>query len=213
MKEELGPIEYLHYMGITCWQERSVAPSQALSLHDLAKKVSLCKKCSLCSTRTQTVFSRGNSNAPLMLIGDAPGLYEDQQGKPFVNKVGRLLDAMLVSIGLQEQDVYMTNLLKCSPPDSREPVFDEVQACRDYVYQQIDSVAPKLILALGACVGQFLLGGGSESSTLDSLRAIKHSYQKIPFFVSYHPAYLLTNPAAKKQAYQDLLLVKETLNE
>lgn len=210
MSKELGPIEYLHYMGITCWQERSVAVSQTTLLQKLAKQVSTCEKCSLSKTRTQTVFSRGNPGASLMLIGEAPGFYEDQQGKPFVGKAGKLLDAMLTSIGLQENDVYIANVLKCRPPDNREPAPEEILACRDYLEQQIVCVAPKLILALGQFAGQFLLG---KSSSLDSLRLMKHRYQQIPFFVTYHPAYLLRNPADKKYVYQDLLLVKNALNE
>lgn len=204
MSQYLGPIEYLHYMGIECWQERA-AVSETVSLQDLAYQVSVCEKCSLCKTRTQTVFSRGNPTASLMIIGEAPGFYEDQQGKPFVDKAGKLLDAMLASIGFREEDIYIVNVLKCRPPNNREPALEEIQACRYYLEQQICSVAPKLILALGRLAGQFLLG---KSDTLSSQRLIKHTFQQIPFFVTYHPDDLLRNPEDKKRAYQDLLLVK-----
>ena len=198
---------YLQQMGIDCWVARK--PNCDKELQKLAFVVSSCTRCELHQTRTQTVFARGNRNAKLMIIGEAPGSHEDQQGKPFVGKAGALLDQMLASIGLTEQDVYFVNVLKCRTPDDREPVACEVEACRDFLTQQIQLVEPQLILAVGQFAGQFLFG---EPKPLKQLRSVVHQYRNKPFIVTYHPAYLLHNPKEKKHAYGDLLFTQEVLH-
>ncbi|CAM3137647.1 C-terminal part of DNA polymerase, bacteriophage-type [Legionella steigerwaltii] len=201
---------YLQAMGIDLWEMRSPHASCEQGLSTLAKEVAACTRCSLHKTRTQTVFFRGSPNAKLMIIGEAPGFYEDQQGLPFVGKAGSLLNQMLQSIEMIEKDVYIANVLKCRPPNNRDPQLDEIAQCSAYLARQIELIQPHLILALGRFAGQFLL---NKPLALKQLRNTLHHYNNIPFIVSYHPAYLLRNPADKKKAYLDLLTVKKMLVE
>lgn len=145
-----------------------------------------------------------------MIIGEAPGFYEDKQGLPFVGKAGSLLNQMLQSIEIVEEDVYIANVLKCRPPNNRDPQLDEIAQCSSYLSRQIELIQPHLILALGRFAGQFLL---NKPLPLKQLRNTLHHYNNIPFMVSYHPAYLLRNPADKKKAYLDLLAAKKLLVE
>ncbi|MFC3909655.1 uracil-DNA glycosylase [Legionella dresdenensis] len=207
---------YLQQMGIEVWQHRTSAPVPAsrpepvspAGFAELSARVAECTRCPLHKGRTQTVFARGNEQAKLMIIGEAPGFYEDKQGLPFVGKAGGLLNRMLQSIGLSENDVYIANVLKCRPPDNRDPRPEEVIQCTGYLSEQIRLVKPTLLLALGRFAGQFLY---KEVMPLNKLRAQMHSYENTPFLVTYHPAYLLRNPADKKKAYVDLQQVKKIL--
>lgn len=202
---------YLQTMGIESWVMRATqSPTCTNQLVELAEEVAKCQRCSLHKTRTQTVFSRGNPKAKLMIIGEAPGFYEDQQGLPFVGKAGSLLNQMLASIGLNEENVYIANVLKCRPPNNRDPAMEEIAHCSDYLTAQISFISPSLILALGRFAGQFLV---NKALPLNQLRKHIHHYQNTPFLVSYHPAYLLRNPKDKKKAYEDLITVKNYLAE
>lgn len=202
---------YLQHMGIEPWtmREQKSSCSNILPLNQpeealnrLAMQVTACERCPLHQTRTQTVFSRGHPQAKLMIVGEAPGYYEDQQGQPFVGKAGSLLNRMLQSIGYREEDVYIANVLKCRPPNNRDPRPEEIAACSDYLHQQITYVAPRLILALGRFAGQFLL---KQPLSLAEMRRQMHTYASdIPVIVSYHPAYLLRRPEDKKKAFEDL---------
>lgn len=199
---------YLDQLGI----ERFVEKTRTVNLKNLdqlAAEVSVCTRCPLHQSRTQTVFSRGNPKASLMIIGEAPGFYEDKQGKPFVGKAGSLLNCMLASIGYSEDQVYIANVLKCRPPNNRDPLKEEINQCCDFLSQQINQVKPNLILAVGRFAGQFLM---NTPQTLAKMRNRLHQYKDIPFFVSYHPAYLLRNPVDKKKAYLDLIQVKNFLS-
>jgi len=200
---------YLQQMGIDTWVKREECKSKK-HLVQLAADVSLCVRCPLHHTRTQTVFARGNPDAKLMIIGEAPGFYEDQQGLPFVGQAGGLLNKMLNSIGLSGEDVYIANVLKCRPPNDRDPQPDEISHCSNYLTQQIAIVSPRLILAVGRFAGQFLL---NASFPLNQMRNKIHEYQQIPMLVTYHPAYLLRNPFDKKNAFQDLMIVKQLLTQ
>ncbi|CEK10904.1 uracil-DNA glycosylase [Legionella hackeliae] len=203
---------YLQTMGIDVWvsREEEATSSCEKQLSRLARNVASCSRCPLHKTRTQTVFARGNPLAKLMIIGEAPGFYEDKQGLPFVGKAGMLLNQMLQSIGFTEEDVYIANVLKCRPPDNRDPRPDEIVHCSSYLAKQIQIINPHLVLALGRFAGQFL---ANKSAPLNQLRQTVHSYNNLPFMVSYHPAYLLRNPTDKKKAYADLLTVKKFLAE
>ncbi|HHS8253461.1 TPA: uracil-DNA glycosylase [Legionella anisa] len=201
---------YLQVMGIDLWELRQSHSSCEQDLSALAKEVAACTRCSLHKTRTQTVFFRGSAKAKLMIIGEAPGFYEDKQGLPFVGKAGSLLNQMLQSIEIVEEDVYIANVLKCRPPNNRDPQLDEIAQCSSYLSRQIELIQPHLILALGRFAGQFLL---NKPLPLKQLRNTLHHYNNIPFMVSYHPAYLLRNPADKKKAYLDLLAAKKLLIE
>lgn len=168
---------------------------------DLQHTVSLCKACSLCETRTQTVFGVGNKQATWMLIGEAPGQNEDLQGEPFVGKAGQLLTEMLRAIGLNRDDVYIANMLKCRPPNNRDPQADEIAACNHFLQQQIQLIQPKIILAVGRIAAQNLL---NTQRPLAQLRGVEHQLHNIPLIVIHHPAYLLRSLLEKAKAWSDL---------
>ena len=199
---------YLQQMGIQVWTERPIHSCEN-KLFLLERQVSSCVKCRLHENRSKTVFAQGNPLARLMIIGEAPGFYEDKEGLPFAGKAGHLLKQMLFSIGLSEQDVYITNALKCRVSENNLPLPAEIAFCEDYLSQQISLVAPQLLLALGCIAGQVAI---KKSLPLYQLRESLHYYDKIPCLVSYHPAHLLQNPADKKRAYSDLLEVKRILS-
>ena len=169
--------------------------------------VKQCTACGLECSRTQTVFGTGNRQADLMIIGEAPGYYEDQKGEPFVGRAGQLLTAMLKAIRLERSEVFIANILKCRPPNNRDPERREVDLCTPYLIRQIELLKPKLLLAVGRIAAHFLL---DTKESLSKLRGRFHEYgpQKTPLLVTYHPAYLLRNPKDKSQAWQDWLLVK-----
>jgi len=198
---------YLQQMGIETWVLRGSPVSQN-ALKKLETAVSSCTRCPLHLTRTQTVFARGNPHAELMIVGEVPGFDEDIQGSPFVGKAGTLLHQMLSSIGLSENDVYMTNALKCRPPSSSDPLLEEMTQCTSFLTQQLALVEPKLILAVGQFPGQFLL---NSTDFLANIRSKVHYYAGIPVVITFHPDHLLGNPQDKKKAYEDLILVKQLL--
>ncbi|OAH98473.1 uracil-DNA glycosylase [Methylomonas methanica] len=168
---------------------------------DLQHEVSLCQACSLCKTRTQTVFGVGNRQASWMLIGEAPGQNEDLQGEPFVGKAGQLLTEMLRAIGLKREDVYIANMLKCRPPNNRDPQAEEIAACKHFLQQQIEFIRPKIILAVGRIAAQNLL---ATQQPLAKLRGVRHQLHDIPLIVIHHPAYLLRSLLEKAKAWSDL---------
>ena len=152
----------------------------------------------------------GDRNADWLIVGEAPGTDEDAQGEPFVGQAGKLLDAMLASIGLARGDnVYLTNVLKSHPPGNRDPEPDEVAACRPYLLAQIELIQPKLILALGRLAAQSLL---DTDDAIGSLRGRVHSFQGVPLVATYHPAYLLRKPTEKARAWEDLCLARRAMD-
>lgn len=198
-------VRYLHAMGIQPWQLKN-APTQNdwKSLHTAVLQ---CTACGLDKTRTQTVFGTGDINAKLMIIGEAPGFHEDQQGEPFVGRAGQLLDAMLESIGFHRTTVYIANILKCRPPNNRDPDPQEVDLCTPFLTKQIALIRPSLLLAVGRIAAHFLL---NTQTPLGQLRGKMHTYGQFntPLIVTYHPAYLLRNPSDKSKAFQDLQRVQ-----
>ena len=189
-------------MGIVSWRQREPL-SIDLELASLKDQVRNCRQCELHQSRTQTVFGTGACTARLFIVGEAPGAAEDAQGEPFVGRAGQLLNAMLAAIGLQREEVYITNILKCRPPDNRDPKPEEVAHCSGYLDRQLALVAPQLILAIGRVAAQNLL---NVSTPIGKLRG--HEYQhpgsSIPVLVTYHPAYLLRSPREKRKAWDDL---------
>jgi DNA polymerase len=173
----------------------------------LQAEVARCTKCSLCQTRTQTVFGSGSKNADWMLIGEAPGQQEDLQGQPFVGNAGQLLTEMLRAIGLARDEVYIANILKCRPPGNRDPKPDEVASCKDYLKRQQALIRPKIILAVGRIAAQTLL---ETDEPLSKLRGKIHTFNDTPVVVVYHPAYLLRSLADKKKAWLDLQFAMQT---
>ena len=169
-----------------------------------------CKLCELHHTRTQTVFGVGNHNADWLIIGEAPGADEDRQGEPFVGRAGQLLNAMLQALGLRREDVYIANILKCRPPQNRDPKAEEVGHCLPYLQRQIQLLQPKVILALGRIAAHNLL---QTNTALGRLRGKVHHIEMTPtpVIVTYHPAYLLRSPLEKRKSWEDLLFAKKTL--
>lgn len=178
----------------------------------LKESVQGCTRCVLHQSRTQTVFGVGNESADWMVVGEAPGAEEDRQGEPFVGRAGQLLNAMLQAIGLRRDAVYIANILKCRPPNNRDPRPEEVVCCEPYLQRQVELVAPRLILAVGRVAAQNLL---KTDAPLGRLRGRVHSYGTAgtPVVVTYHPAYLLRSPAEKRKAWQDLLMARRLLAE
>jgi DNA polymerase len=176
----------------------------------LREQVAACTRCALHRSRTRTVFGVGDPRARLLVVGEAPGADEDAQGEPFVGRAGRLLDAMLLGIGLRREQVYIANILKCRPPGNRDPRPEEVASCSGYLDRQIASVAPALILAVGRIAAQNLLG---VSTPIARLRGHEHRHPATatPVLVTYHPAYLLRSPLEKRRAWQDLVRVAARL--
>ncbi len=168
---------------------------------ELENAVAACQQCSLCQTRTQTVFGSGNKNAEWMLVGEAPGQNEDQEGLPFVGRAGQLLTEMIRALGMARDDVFIANILKCRPPNNRDPKPEEVASCSAYLKQQIAMVQPKIILAVGRVAAQNLL---QTDASLSQLRGKVHYFDKVPVIVIYHPAYLLRSLLEKRKAWQDL---------
>lgn len=187
-------------------------PDHDISTYDwetLENTVTGCQRCPLASKRTQTVFGMGDKQARLMIVGEAPGAEEDRQGKPFVGQAGKLLDNMLIRIALsREQGVFIANVLKCRPPQNRNPQKDEINCCSPYLFRQIALIQPDLILAVGRYAINTLL---QTEAPISSLRGRLHHYAGIPVIVTYHPAYLLRNLPDKFKAWQDMLFVKKTL--
>ena len=178
----------------------------------LEARVSDCRLCELHTSRTRTVFGVGNRSADWLVIGEAPGHDEDQQGEPFVGRAGQLLNAMLQAAGLRREQVYIANILKCRPPDNRDPKAEEVVCCEPYLLRQIELLQPRLILAVGRIAAQNLL---NTQSPIGKLRGEVHRFRDtgIPLIATYHPAYLLRSPLEKRKSWQDLQLALRTLQE
>ncbi len=189
-----------------------LAESPLLNWSELRDEVAACTLCSLHRTRTQTVFGVGSEAADWMIIGEAPGAEEDRRGEPFVGRAGKLLDEMLRSVGMARESVFIANLLKCRPPNNRDPAVDEAASCRAYLDRQIALIAPRLILAVGRIAAQHLL---ETDAPLGRLRGQKHYLNdgQVPVVVTYHPAYLLRSPTQKRKAWQDLCFARQIVNE
>jgi len=175
----------------------------------LEQAVEHCPACNLCATRNKTVFGVGDRKADWMFVGEAPGAEEDRKGEPFVGQAGKLLDNMLAAIKLRRgNNVYIANVLKCRPPDNRDPHGEEVEQCNPYLLRQVELVQPKVIVALGKFAAQSLL---NTDSAIAAMRGKLHEYNGVPVVVTYHPAYLLRNMADKAKAWEDLCLAVKTM--
>ena len=185
--------------------------SDFTTLEALDQEVSNCTRCQLAQSRTQTVFGSGPEQADWMFIGEAPGQQEDRQGKPFVGRAGQLLTQMVAALDTTREQVYIANTLKCRPPENRDPLPEELQACEAYLLGQIALVKPKVLVALGRISAQALL---KSDQPLGRLRGEVYQYgpAKLPLIVTYHPAYLLRKPADKSKVWTDLLLAHQQLS-
>ena len=179
-------------------------------LKKLEKQVKQCTKCELCKGRTNVVFGTGAPDADLMFVGEAPGHYEDVQGEPFVGRAGQLLTKIIESIGLKREEVYIANILKCRPPENRNPNANEIALCTPHLIKQIEIICPKIICALGTFAAQTLL---DTKETIGKLRGKFFEYQGTKLLATYHPAYLLRNPNDKKKVWADIKKVRDFLKE
>jgi len=179
-------------------------PEPATGWDALREEALQCVKCGLCETRTTVVFGEGSETAELMFVGEAPGRDEDAQGRPFVGRAGQLLTQMIRAMGFEREDVYIANVLKCRPPNNRDPAPDEVETCRPYLERQIELIQPKVICALGRHALRALTGykGG-----ITKIRGRPMEFFDRKVMPTFHPAYLLRNPAAKREAWEDLKTV------
>jgi DNA polymerase len=178
----------------------------------LAGEVKACTLCGLHKARTQTVFGVGRHDAELLVIGEAPGADEDRQGEPFVGRAGQLLNAMLHAIGLPRSEVYIANILKCRPPNNRDPQPDEATACTPYLTRQIALIRPRVMLAVGRIAAQWLLQSDAPIGRLRG-RVFEYGESGTPLIVTYHPAYLLRSPMSKAVAWTDLCMVRDLLSK
>ncbi|MBC8125206.1 MAG: uracil-DNA glycosylase [Candidatus Kapabacteria bacterium] len=172
---------------------------------ELYQQIHTCTNCALGFTRTNFVFGSGNPNAHIMVIGEAPGADEDEQGLPFVGRAGQLLTKVLEAINLTRDEVYICNILKCRPPNNRKPLLSETDQCEPYLWKQIELIKPRFILALGLTAANTLL---KNKESMTNLRGKIHDYQGIKTLVTYHPAALLRNPEWKKLAWEDVKLLR-----
>jgi uracil-DNA glycosylase family 4 len=182
----------------------------AMTLPLLRKQVSKCRKCPLAATRTNTVFGEGSNNARLMFIGEAPGEEEDLQGKPFVGRAGKFLDQMIEKIGLRRDEVFICNVLKCRPPNNRDPEPVEVKACKSYLLSQLELISPKIICTLGKHAYNTLLGVDEK---ITRIRGVLTSYNRIKLLPTYHPAFLLRNQNRITEVWEDMERLKQLLRE
>jgi len=214
---------YLQAMGIDVWVPRDTddavekaqvsdkqPPTDGLDWPELRDCVANCTRCELSTSRTNTVFGVGNADADWLIIGEAPGAEEDRRGEPFVGRAGQLLDQMLQAIGQSRDQVFIANILKCRPPNNRDPKPEEAAACREYLERQIKLVRPKIILAVGRVAAQNLLGSGDP---VGRMRGRPHDLGGIPLVVTYHPAYLLRSPSQKAKSWSDLCLASRLAAE
>jgi uracil-DNA glycosylase family 4 len=184
-------------------------PPSANNLEELRAEIGDCRRCKLCAGRTHIVFGIGNPHARLMFVGEGPGRDEDIQGEPFVGRAGQLLnDIITKGMGLRREDVYIANVVKCRPPDNRNPEPDEVAACEPFLKKQIDLVRPEVIVGLGKFAVQTLM---QSKVPISKLRGTWHHYHGIKLMPTFHPAYLLRNPADKKLVWEDIKKVIQEL--
>jgi uracil-DNA glycosylase len=188
----------------------TAAPANiATELAAIETRAKVCVKCNeLARCRHSVVFGVGNSRAELMFIGEAPGADEDEQGEPFVGRAGQLLTKIIQAMGYQREDVYISNILKCRPPENRTPLPEEVSNCLPYVLAQIELIKPKVIVALGATALRSLL---DIQLGITKMRGHWYTFRDIPIMPTFHPAYLLRNPAAKREVWDDMKSVLEKL--
>ncbi len=180
------------------------------TLDEIRRELGDCRRCKLCAGRKQIVFGSGNPRARLVFVGEGPGAEEDAQGLPFVGPAGQLLTKMVAAMGLRRDDVYICNVVKCRPPGNRNPEPDEIAACEPFLRAQLASIGPEVVVALGKFAAQTLL---REATPITRLRGQWRTYQGMKLMPTFHPAYLLRNPAEKKPCWEDLKAVMAVLSK
>ena len=191
--------------------QAATATDQAAALADVRAFIGDCTRCKLSGMGRKTVvFGTGNANADLMFVGEAPGADEDEQGLPFVGRVGQLLTKIIEAIGMRRDDVYIANVIKCRPPGNRNPEPDEVATCEPFLAQQIDIVKPRVIVALGTFAAHLLL---RTDAPISRIRGVVHAYRGASLIPTFHPAYLLRSPDRKREVWEDMKKVRALLTE
>ncbi len=212
VEQELGLLRELGFEDAYPPLPAATAPTgggdRPQGLQAVAEEARGCTACRLCEQRNTVVFGDGDAAADLMFVGEGPGYQEDRQGLPFVGPAGRLLNRIIQAIDLRREDVYITNVVKCRPPNNRDPQPDEAAACRSFLDRQIELVAPRLVVALGRVAAQQLL---RTRDPLGRLRGRWHEVAGVPVRVTYHPAFLLRDPSYKRAAWEDMKLVRDRL--
>ncbi|MDI7258682.1 MAG: uracil-DNA glycosylase [Thermodesulfobacteriota bacterium] len=207
-------LEYLKGMGIESLPVSEPRPAEAFqpqvpTLDEIRQELGDCRRCKLHRMRRTIVFGEGNPKAGLMLIGEGPGYDEDIQGKPFVGKAGQLLTKILQAIEIQREEVYIANIIKCRPPQNRNPEPDEIESCHPFLLKQIQAIQPRIICALGTFATQTLL---KTDAKITSLRGKAYDFSGIQIFPTYHPAYLLRNPEKKREVWEDMKQIAKALS-
>ncbi len=178
------------------------------SLEDLRQFIGDCRRCKLCEGRMKLVFGEGSPDAKLVFVGEGPGREEDLVGHPFVGEAGKLLTRIIAAMGMTREEVYICNVVKCRPPKNRDPEEDEVEACLPFLKEQLNLIKPKVICTLGRVAGQYLLG---KEFRITRERGSWYTFMETPLMPTFHPAYLLRNPSAKRQVWQDIQKVMKHL--
>ncbi len=187
------------------------AQSAVATLEEIRQEIGDCQRCKLCSGRTHIVFGVGNPKADLMFVGEAPGYDEDKEGIPFVGKAGKLLTRIIESMfEVKREEVYIANILKCRPPDNRDPEPDEVASCQNFLFQQIEAVDPKIVVTLGKYASQTLL---ETTTAISRLRGQFFKYRGRLLVPTFHPSYLLRNPSKKREVFYDMKAIRSRLEE
>ncbi len=208
MREIIDQLNFFSEIGVT--HLNLAKSSLPASLDEIREEIGDCTRCKLCKTRKNIVFGVGNPTADLMFVGEAPGADEDAQGIPFVGRAGQLLTRIIESIGVGRDQVYIANILKCRPPGNRDPEPEEVATCEGFLFQQIRAVAPKVMVALGRYAAQTLL---RTETPISRMRGQFFDFAGGLLIPTYHPAYLLRNPSAKRQVWEDMKAVRAKLQE
>jgi DNA polymerase len=206
VREQVLNAEHL-YVTVDCKRPLPVRKSRADSLdreqaiQDISLEAADCRRCPLAKTRKNIVFGEGSLSAQVVFVGEAPGADEDESGRPFVGKAGQLLTKIIDAMGLTREEVYICNILKCRPPGNRKPLPEEIRLCEPFLKRQLSLIAPQIICALGSVAAKALL---RTETPISALRGRFQMYEGIKLMPTYHPAYLLRNPSAKKQVWEDV---------
>lgn len=211
LNEVTGHLKYLSdndvdYLDINSNTIDEVNPASGLkNLEELREEIGDCQRCRLCQTRTNIVFGEGPANAELVFVGEGPGYDEDKSGRPFVGRAGQLLDKIISAMGLTRNDIYICNIVKCRPPQNRDPEPVEIETCGRFLNKQLDIIKPKIILALGRISGRYLVN--RPNASIRSMRGSFYTYQGIDLRVTYHPAALLRDRTYRRPLWEDVQAV------
>ena len=214
MSQISDQLKFFKRLGVThlnvSFDQGEQVPVGRPALPEIRAALGDCQRCKLWPERTNIVFGVGDADADLMFVGEAPGRDEDLQGEPFVGRAGQLLTKIIEAIDLKREDVYIANILKCRPPRNRDPESDEVESCEGFLFRQIEAVQPRIIVALGRHAAQTLL---RTTTPISKLRGQFVSYRDTILLPTFHPSYLLRNPSAKREVWEDMKSVRARLTE